>query len=197
MQIFLQQGIKAMRMDDIARMMGISKRTLYELFGDKETLLYLAVESYFIHCNERRAALSAGAHDVLEAIFLELSDVMEQSETTNRIMSNLRKFHPAVHDRMVREGAGKNRCGVRTMLEKGMADGFFVSDFNIDLAITILFHTASALVARRELALPEGMTVRDAFIQVISAFFRGIATSKGLELIDEYKRRLIPSDGRE
>lgn len=40
MQIFLKQGIKAVRMDDIAQMMGISKRTLYELFGDKETLLF-------------------------------------------------------------------------------------------------------------------------------------------------------------
>ena len=146
MQIFLKQGIKAVRMDDIAQMMGISKRTLYELFGDKETLLFLAVESYFGECNERRARLSAGARDVLEAIFLELNELMAQSETANRIMSSLRKFHPAVHDRVLHEGAEKNRRNIREMLEKGIADGFFVADFNLDLAITMLYHTALVLV---------------------------------------------------
>ncbi|WP_303669866.1 TetR/AcrR family transcriptional regulator, partial [uncultured Alistipes sp.] len=35
MQMFVAQGIKAVRMDDIARQLGVSKRTLYEEFGDK------------------------------------------------------------------------------------------------------------------------------------------------------------------
>ena len=39
MQMFVAQGIKAVRMDDIARQLGVSKRTLYEEFGDKEQLL--------------------------------------------------------------------------------------------------------------------------------------------------------------
>ena len=43
MQMFVTQGIKSVRMDDIAQQLGVSKRTLYELFGDKEGLLYLAM----------------------------------------------------------------------------------------------------------------------------------------------------------
>lgn len=46
MQMFVSQGIKAVRMDDIAQQLGVSKRTLYELFGDKESLLYLAMEHF-------------------------------------------------------------------------------------------------------------------------------------------------------
>ena len=40
MHMFVSQGIKSVRMDDIAQQLGVSKRTLYELFGDKEGLLY-------------------------------------------------------------------------------------------------------------------------------------------------------------
>lgn len=47
MQMFVTQGIKSVRMDDIAQQLGVSKRTLYELFGDKEGLLYLAMERFF------------------------------------------------------------------------------------------------------------------------------------------------------
>lgn len=58
MRMFATQGIKAVRMDDIARQLGVSKRTLYELFGDKEGLLYLALNCYFEHTRRRREALT-------------------------------------------------------------------------------------------------------------------------------------------
>ena len=45
MRMFVQQGIKSVRMDDIARSLGVSKRTLYEQFGDKEELLALSIRS--------------------------------------------------------------------------------------------------------------------------------------------------------
>ena len=46
MQMFVAQGIRSVRMDDIAQQLGVSKRALYELFGDKEGLLYLAMERF-------------------------------------------------------------------------------------------------------------------------------------------------------
>ena len=48
MHMFVSQGIKSVRMDDIAQQLGVSKRTLYEMFGDKEGLLYLAMERYSV-----------------------------------------------------------------------------------------------------------------------------------------------------
>ena len=48
MRMFVSQGIKSVRMDDIAQQLGVSKRTLYELFGDKESLLYREIfEKYY------------------------------------------------------------------------------------------------------------------------------------------------------
>ena len=54
MHMFVSQGIKSVRMDDIAQQLGVSKRTLYELFGDKEGLLYLAMP----RCAPMRATCS-------------------------------------------------------------------------------------------------------------------------------------------
>ena len=42
-KMFAEQGIKSIRMDDIAKALGVSKRTLYEMFEDKEELLYLSI----------------------------------------------------------------------------------------------------------------------------------------------------------
>ena len=61
MHMFVSQGIKSVRMDDIAQQLGVSKRTLYELFGDKEGLLYLAMDRYFEKKRIERAAVCAHA----------------------------------------------------------------------------------------------------------------------------------------
>ena len=47
----------------------------------------------------------------------------------------------------------------------------------------------NAEVSRRELMLPDGMSEREAFVQIISNFFRGISTAKGLQLIDDNLKR--------
>ena len=179
MQMFVSQGIKSVRMDDIARQLGVSKRTLYEMFGDKESLLYLTME-YFFECKrlERREAC-AGARNVLEAMF--------------RVLGNLRKFYPAVHERLLREGSAKSRCDLEGMLRQGIADGLFVETINVDLAISVLYYTASAITDRKDLLLPEGMGEREAFVWIVSNFFRGISTAEGVRLVDDYRRCLDSS----
>ena len=173
--------------------MGVSKRTLYELFGDKESLLYLAMEHFFECKRVERAAASAGARNVLEAIFMVLGCVMDDSELIHRLLGNLRKFYPAVHERLLREGSVKSRRDMQEMLEKGIADGLFVKTINIDLAISVLYYTASAITDRKDMYLPEGMSEREAFVQIVSTFFRGISTAEGLRLVDDCLERYDPA----
>lgn len=193
MQMFVSEGIKSVRMDDIAQQLCVSKRTLYELFGDKESLLYLAMEHWFECKRIERERVSAGARNVLEAMFMVLGCVMDDSESIHRLMGNLRKFYPSVHERLLREGSVKSRRDMREMLEKGIADGLFVESINIDLAISVLYYTASAITDRKDLLLPEGMSEREAFVQIVSNFFRGISTAEGLRLVDDYRKRYDPA----
>lgn len=186
MRMFVDQGIKSVRMDDIAQQLGVSKRTLYELFGDKEGLLYLSMNRYFAQLETRQTEIAAGARNMLEAMFMVLSDVMNNSERMGRLVTNLKKFYPSVYERLNREGSERKRLGLVACLEQGIADGYFTRNFNIDLSVELLYHTATALIVRKELTLPPGMTEREAFMQVVSNFFRGISTPKGLALIDDY-----------
>ena len=189
MEMLVTQGIKSVRMDDIAQRLGISKRTLYELFGDKESLLYLAMVCYFERNRRRWAELGTEAPNMLERLFLVLNDVMEHSETSSRMMDNLRKFYPEVHGRLMREGSEKNRADFRQMLEQGIADGLFIGNIDVELAITVLYYTASAITVRKDMMLPEGISERSAFTQIVSTFFRGISTAEGARIIDEYLAR--------
>lgn len=188
MQMFVTQGIKAVRMDDIAQQLGVSKRTLYELFDDKENLLYLACNCYFDREHDRRIGLAGSGSNIVEGMFIILSDVLNRSEIEMRLINNLRKFYPEVSARIAREGQRRSRMEFREMLDMGRREGLFTDRINLDLAISI-FWTLGGLGARGELALPEGMTRQEACMQIVITFMRSIATVDGLRLIDEYAER--------
>lgn len=191
MRMLVAQGIKSVRMDDIARQLGVSKRTLYEMFGDKEGLLFLAMSCYFEHDRLRHERMTRDAANVLDAMFIVLNDVMASSSETNRMLDNLRRFYPSVYERLLTEGTERNRADFRRMLVEGIEQGLFTDRFNLDLAITVLFYTASGLVVHKGggFILPEGISERQAFVQIICNFFRGISTPEGIRLVDDCMKR--------
>ena len=65
LQEFADNGIRAVRMNDIASALAISKRTLYELFKDKETLLFESVKEYEVRKKLALKAYSEKGHHVM------------------------------------------------------------------------------------------------------------------------------------
>lgn len=101
--LFVRYGVKSVRMDDIASRLGVSKRTIYELFGDRESLIRTCVE-YFYNRQERRyEARMASARNVIEEFMLLLED-WENSVTVNmNFMSDLERFYPEIYRRISSE----------------------------------------------------------------------------------------------
>lgn len=186
MQMFVRQGIKSVRMDDIAQELGVSKRTLYEMFGDKEELLYLCLKRHMSLVNESVARKAREADNLLESILIGFFEITQYSETNSRIAGNLRKFYPSVHERLHRElgkdGTERFRRAIGECTNRGLLD----DKANIELAITMLYYMAAGIVARKDVIMPEGVSVREAFISVVILFFRGISTGEGLRIIDDF-----------
>ena len=82
-EAFQKDGIRVVRMDDIANSLSISKRTLYELFSDKEQLLM----EVFRLLNKRTAdymgEIASRADNVLEVIFAFYKRKMDELGSTN------------------------------------------------------------------------------------------------------------------
>ena len=186
MQMFVRQGLKSVRMDDIAQELGISKRTLYELFGDKEELLYQCLRLYMNNVNEDVACKAREGANLLESILIGFFEMTQYSETNNRIAGNLRKFYPSVHERLHRELGKEGTERFRNAIAKCVNSGLLDNKANIDLAITMLYYMAAGIVARKDVIMPEGVSVREAFISVVILFFRGISTTEGLQIIDDF-----------
>ncbi|UKI39879.1 MAG: hypothetical protein L6V35_03825 [Alistipes putredinis] len=86
---------------------------------------------------------------------------------------------------------------MRELFERGIREGLFRRDMKIDLSISIFANTLM-LIAMNKIKLHNNISMDEAFEYMAINFFRGIATVKGVELIDAYHRKYRSSvqDGR-
>ena len=185
-------GVKSLRVDDLAHDLGVSKRTLYEMFGDKEELLYHSLkyllQSEAVEVKDMVLSKQSG----IPALFEIFDAMMARGATRKRVMENLAKFYPALYERVMTENRDYGLAVLRDKLISLVEEGLISEMVNIDLSITMFYYTSMGLMRRHgRLVLPNGVTEQDAIRYTIVNFFRGIATLKGVEQIDEYLAKKI------
>lgn len=194
-KLFEASGIKSIRMDDIAQDLSISKRTLYEMFANKEELLY----DSFRHLRERDDAELEKKLDIerdgIPSLFKIFEHMFKISESRQRMYGNLRKFYPELFETLRREQRNKGLARLHAITHQLLDMGLIDPKVNIDLAITMFYYTSNGVFLQQQtLVLPEGVTMRQAIEYMFVNFFRGIATLKGVEQIDRYMEELSDSE---
>jgi AcrR family transcriptional regulator len=186
-EMIAELGVKSLRVDDLAHDLAVSKRTLYEMFGDKEELLYHSIK-YLLQNEAIEIQTNANeAYSGIPALFEIFDAMMARSAVRKRIMSNLAKFYPLLYERIMTENRDYGLAILREKLNALVKEGLISEMVNIDLSITMFYYTSMGLMHRNgRLVLPNGVTEQEAFRYTIVNFFRGIATLKGVEQIDKY-----------
>ena len=136
-EMFLNLGLKSVRMDDIARQLGMSKRTLYEMFNDKSTLVE---ECFVYHISKNKQLIeerTSHAANVMEEIFIMLGH-MKQDEKEAAFMSSLKRFYPEIFERWITEIHKKSLEQLDLLLARGIEQELFVPGMNQQLAPVVL-----------------------------------------------------------
>ncbi|MBQ0080481.1 MAG: TetR/AcrR family transcriptional regulator [Alistipes sp.] len=184
----MDYGLKSLRMDDLAQQLAMSKRTLYEMFSDKEQLIYESL--CFLHEAEhmrvREKVHTYNNH--LAALFDGFLIMTEKSHVHKRITQNLQKFYPALYEKVQTEFEKKSFEDLRRLLRNYIDEGLIKSEINIELAVVTFHFTAHGIISSSKLSLPEGVTEKEALFYAIVNFFRGLATLRGVEQIDQYMK---------
>lgn len=191
-EMFRQLGIKTVRMDDIAHHLGVSKRTLYELFDDKMNLLRLCMFNFY---NERQAKLDQRLREcgnVVEKILTAFDLFLIGGETERRMQTNLRRFYPVLYEEISSTMQRRNRESLKRGIERGIAEGLLDPTIDVDLSVAMLCWSLSGVVDSRAATLPNNITPEYALRYVVINFLRGISTVKGVEVIDTFLAKFRP-----
>jgi TetR/AcrR family transcriptional regulator, cholesterol catabolism regulator len=174
-------------MDDIAGELGMSKKTLYQSYSDKEELVAdvftRVIEGNKCQCSADRER----ATDPIHEIFLAYDMVQEMFSNMNpAVLYDLEKYHPNVFRKMQEFKYGFLLKMIKTNLERGVSEELYRSDIDVD--VLAKFRIESIMLPFNSLIFPNNKTqLVHIQWQLIEHFLHGLATSKGRKLIEKYK----------
>ena len=182
LDLFSQHGIKSVSMDDIARNMGISKRTIYEFFEDKETLLVKGIEYNHKKMKQVLIELEEGPYSVVEEIILFYEECMKRPRWYNRkFYDDLKRYPKALELNEKNKAEFSKKC--MKLFSRGVKEGVFQKGINFEI-VTLLAKEQIKMIRPTGAFLNH--SVSEVYKTVLFTFLRGICTEKGLAILDRY-----------
>ncbi|MBE6201165.1 MAG: TetR/AcrR family transcriptional regulator [Rikenellaceae bacterium] len=184
--MFISQGIRSVRMDDIARQCGVSKRTIYEIFKDREELIGESMRHHAIQSHTQSEQVAEGAENVLHAFWLTFTNGNRFCKGNNTIIDELRRYYPQVMEQLMIDIHEAVVAHTRDKLSEGVADGLIISDLDLDFFSRALTNYVYGLGIISANTHTTGVVITDQTMPTaVLVFLRGISTEKGRRYIDE------------
>lgn len=188
-ELFLRFGVRSITMDEIASQLGMSKKTIYQSFADKEELVFMVFDNLFNKCSEDCVQDRARAENAIHELFLTI-DMMEGFLKTMNpyILYDLEKYHPAVFKRFLSFKHGFLYQSIKDNVEWGIQDELYRTDINVE--IVSRFRVGTAMLSLDAETFPHNkFSVVEVEIQLLLLYAYGLATPKGNKLIHKYNQQ--------
>ncbi len=187
--MFRKYGIRAVTMDMLANQLGISKRTIYEIFRDKDELLTGVLRWMAEKQKELIKKIFAESENVISAIFrfFELMDE-HYSRMSPAFKLDMEKYHNDIIRKLRDADELPYDNDNAEMLIRGIREGVFRSDIDIAIANKCIYEVIRMPLSKDKIE-GEDIEWKDVFRHFYINYLRGISTPEGLNLIDFYEKK--------
>lgn len=188
-ELFRRYGIRSVTMDEIATQLGISKKTIYQFYSDKDTL----VKDIFISITDENKKSCCHFKDVSENAIHEqfLASASAKkifSELNTSVLFDLNRFHPNVFAEFEKFKKQFLFNTIKENLLRGIKEGLFRKDIDVNIITWLRLEMISGVFHNEEVIT--GKTKPHRFENELKGFFlHGICTKKGLSFISKYKHQ--------
>ena len=181
--MFSKYGIRSITMDYIASELGVSKRTLYEIFKDKDDLVYQAIIEGTKEHRKMCQNIISESSNIIEAIYRIGKFNHELFAKINPLFfEDLKKYHFTIYNKFHQNGDLKDYELTRTLFEKGKQEGIIRNDINIEL-LNIIIHKLIDIIHDDDLKVYDNEEILKT---VFILFIIGVSTQKGRVLVEKY-----------
>ena len=184
-ELFMKYGIKSVTMDDIARHLKMSKKTLYKYVKDKNDLVHKVMEAWITVEQMNCTAIIEGSENAIDELI----------EISKRVSNEVTRIHPSVHYDMEKYHADAWRAFdshknefilncIRKNLENGIEEGLYRDNLNAQI-ISKLYVEKIDMIFDAAIFPPNEFNFHDVHLEMVRYHIRGIASPKGLEYLKE------------
>ena len=190
-ELFSQYGFKTITMDDIARRAGISKKTLYQHFANKQEVVNESVMWYQNHMAESCQMQIKDAMDAIDAMVQMIAFMDETHKRINPMaLFEMQRFFPEAYNTFREQLSIRDVAMIRENIEQGMKEGIYREGLNADLLARYRVES-SLLILQPNLLVNDRSDLMSVALEVAEHFMYGIMNAKGEALYQKYKTKYL------
>ncbi len=189
-ELFMRYGVRSISMDDIARHLSVSKKTLYQHFADKEDLVVAVSKSHLESRDNLYKSLRDSSANAIEHL-AKISVCMKQEmEGVNpSMLFDIQKFHPKAWAVWINFKKDLIREVVEN-LKQGIEEGYVREDINPEIFAVVRVELIQT--AFNEEAFPgKKFKLAEVQAQIFDHFVYGLVTDKGRKIYQKCKTKSI------
>jgi AcrR family transcriptional regulator len=189
--LMTRHGVKHVTMDDIASQLGISKKTIYQFYKDKDALVMAVVnfelEEQSLKCQRTQDMADNAVHEM----FMILEDIQQMFKNMNPMtMNELAKYYPEAFLRIQNHKDEFMHKIIKTNLIKGIEQGVYRKE--IDPEILSIYRLETSFVPFNVQLYPYSkFDIGKVTLQIIENFIYGVMSIKGIEFMEKYKQETL------
>ncbi len=186
LEMFMRYGIRSVSMDEIAGQLGMSKKTLYQHFVDKDQLIEAVVSDDVRRGEQDCLSSCRTAENAVEEVFILMQSVLKQIREMNPVVVyDLQKFHPRAFKHFEKHKNEFILSIVKQNMERGIREELYREEISID--ILSRYRLESMFIPfNMDVFPPSKYEVASVTKEIMVHFTYGIATPKGFKLIQKY-----------
>lgn len=194
--LFMQYGLRSVSMDDIANGLGISKKTIYQFFADKDELVDAFITEKINH-NQACCELDKdAAENAVHEIFLAIDMMMEIMSSMNpALLFEMQKYHPAAFEKFYKHKNDYLYTVIRNNIIRGIKEELFRPDINVD--VIARFRVESMMLPfQPDFHTKTKFVLFEIEEELLMHYLFGLVSEKGYQLTLHYQqeRKKLHSD---
>jgi len=186
-ELFLKAGIKSVTMDDIAKHLGMSKKTIYQFFKDKNELVIALVQKKLKEDEDQMEEIVSKSGNVIEGMINMMKCSEDIFSRINPIViHDMQKYHPDAWKQFQNFKSGVIVQTLEELLKKGIEQGYIRPD--IDVKVIARMRMIQVEMGFNTAIFPHSeFNVWKVQQQFLEHFNYGVCTLEGYKLLDEYR----------
>lgn len=183
----MRYGVRSISMDDIARHLSVSKKTLYQHFADKEDIVTVTCKSHLERHEAEFMSIRKTARNAIEELF-QLSQCVRRNlqDMNPSLLFDLQKYHPRAWNVWLQHKNKFIRESVVRNLQQGIEEGYFRPELDPDIIAAVRLEMIQ-IAFNEELFPREKYRLPEVQMQIFDHFVFGLLTEKGRKLYMKYK----------
>lgn len=189
-QLFLQYGYKSVTMDDIAKHMGVSKKTIYVHFPKKDELVEQSAVNHLDGIIERINVISKQSKDPIIELYQIKKEILNHlSSEKNSPQYQLQKYYPSLYSKLKeKEFSALSGLFSNSILE-GIQTGIFRKDIDVDFVVRIFFNGIRGITNIKLFPI-EIYKIEDLLLNFSEYHLRALCTHEGIIKLENYKKEM-------